>query len=173
MTSETDGKPYVVDAERPLQKNVRLPQTSQACCQARSGRVTGGGTTGGALLLRRGWLGAGGRHYPPYAGAVANLKLNFRKRAYSDVGNIRRLICPLTLQSRLRSQPQRDMGWLHRLSVHHPLVEPLLHRFSVIVPPLSVKCNAHVSMCRWQFRSHSWIYFGDRFFVYRCIWDEF
>src|SRR5918998_3953681 len=58
-------------------------------------------------------------------------------------------------------------------SAHHPLVEFLLHRFSVVIPPFSVKCNAHVSVCRRQLRSHLWIYFGDRFLVYRRIWDEF
>src|ERR671921_392657 len=58
-----------------------------------------------------------------------------------------------------------------RLSGHQPLVERLLHRFSVVIPPLGVIPNAHVSICRRQLRSHLWIYFGDRFFVYRCIWD--
>src|SRR5215210_502515 len=57
-------------------------------------------------------------------------------------------------------------------STHQPLVESLLHRFSVVIPPFSVIPNAHLSVCCRQLRSHSWIYLGDRLFVYRCIWDE-
>src|SRR5215203_2595918 len=83
------------------------------------------------------------------------------------------LVCLLTLRGRLRAQPYRDVGWLHRLSVRQPLVESLLHRFSVVIPPFSVKRNAHFSVRRRQLRSHLLIYFGDRFFVDRCIWDEF
>ena len=85
---------------------------------------------------------------------------------------LRNTLLRLSLANGLGSQPQRDVGWLQRLSVHQPLVEPLLHCFAVVIPPLSVKRNAHVSVCRWQLRAHLWIYFGDRFFVYRCIWDE-
>jgi hypothetical protein len=44
--------------------------------------------------------------------------LNFRERACSDVGKFRRLICLLTLLSSLRSQPQRNVGWLHRVPYH-------------------------------------------------------
>src|ERR687889_729779 len=83
--------------------------------------------------------------------------------------------CTLTLSAghseQSRGAATKTRG-LHRLSVHHPLIEPLLHRFSVVIPPLSVKRNAHVSVRRRQLRSHLWIYFGDRFLVYRCIWDE-
>src|ERR671921_886570 len=84
--------------------------------------------------------------------------------------------CTLTLSAGHSEQsrgPATKTRGLHRLSVHQPFVEPLLHRFSVVIPPPSVKRNAHVSVCRWQLRRHLWIYFGDRFFVYRCIWDEF
>src|SRR5919112_991202 len=83
--------------------------------------------------------------------------------------------CTLTLSAGHSEQsrgPATKTRGLHRLSVHQPPVEPLLHRFSVVIPPLSVKRNAHVSVCRWQLRSHLWIYFGDRFFVDRCIRDE-
>jgi hypothetical protein len=31
---------------------------------------------GGTLLLRWGWLGAGGRHHPPYAGALRDMTVN-------------------------------------------------------------------------------------------------
>ena len=44
--------------------------------------------------------------------------MNFRERACSDVGKFRRLICLLTLLSSLRSQPQRNVGWLHRVPYH-------------------------------------------------------
>src|SRR5829696_6522448 len=77
-----------------------------------------------------------------------------------------------SLWSGTLAQPQRDVSGLHRLSVHQPLVESFLHSFSVVIPPFSVKCNAHFSVRRRQLRSHLGIYLGDRFFVYRCIWYE-
>src|SRR5215203_4200297 len=97
-----------------------------------------------------------------------------RELTLGDTSVMRELLLfLLALWSCLWLQPQGDVGWLNRLSVHQPIVESLLHRFSVVIPPFSVKRNAHLSVRRRQLRSHLWIYFGDRFFVYRCIWDEF
>jgi hypothetical protein len=46
---------------------------------------------GGALLLRWGGLGAGGRHNPPYATALRILKLNFGEFVTGEVRGIRLL----------------------------------------------------------------------------------
>src|SRR5215208_6757502 len=58
-------------------------------------------------------------------------------------------------------------------SACNPLVETFLNRLAVVVPPLSVIRYAYLSVRRRSPRSHLGIYFGDRFFVYRCIWNEF
>jgi hypothetical protein len=77
-----------------------------------------------------------------------------------------------TEEDRRQWERTRDLHGFLAASVHYPPVESLLHCFSVVIPPFSVKRNANLSVCRRQLRSHLWIYFGDRFFVYRCIWDE-
>ncbi len=77
-----------------------------------------------------------------------------------------------TEEDRRQWERTRDLHGFLAASVHYPPVESLLHRFSVVIPPFSVKRNANLSVCRRQLRSHLWIYFRDRFFVYRCIWDE-
>jgi len=75
----------LIEAHDPQGEMFGSPRLRALIAEDADERSAGGLTPRGALLLRRGGLGAGGRHHPPYAPTfVASLKLNCRERTPSS-----------------------------------------------------------------------------------------
>ena len=66
----------LVEAHDPKGEMFGFPRLMCTRRRARTGEVARGLPDGGTLFLRRGGLGAGGRHHPPYAQAFRIPKLN-------------------------------------------------------------------------------------------------
>src|SRR5918994_2778532 len=108
----------------------------------------------------------------PY-GIVDQSYANFRECPKGEVRRIPIPRTPVNKGKRARAGITSILGMNPSPSASHPLVETFRNRLAVVVPPLSVIRYAHLSVRRRQPRSHLCIYLGDRFFVYRCIWDVF
>ena len=67
----------LVEAHDPKGEMFGFPRLRARVAEHAEERSLGAVSLGGALLLRRGGLGAGGRHHPPYAQAFRIPKLNF------------------------------------------------------------------------------------------------
>ena len=72
----------LVEAHDPKGEMFGFPRLRALVAEHAEEEVTRGLTLGGTLLLRRGGLGAGGRHNPPYAQAFCIPKLNFREHPF-------------------------------------------------------------------------------------------
>ena len=66
----------LVEAHDPKGEMFGFPRLRALVAEHGEERVSRGFSLGGTLLLRRGGLGAGGRHHPPYATTLLIPKLN-------------------------------------------------------------------------------------------------
>jgi serine phosphatase RsbU (regulator of sigma subunit) len=66
----------LVEAHEPKGEMFGFPRLRALVAEHGEQRAMGGLAPRGTLLLRRGGLGAGGRHHPPYAGALRHMTVN-------------------------------------------------------------------------------------------------